>query len=203
MSSHHFVKEFQEPALLILSLEEQQIEKLESLLEWAPYVIVHENVFADILNKEIKIDAVLCQKENRELILNSLEMQWNIALFEIELSDNLIQKSLNIIEKKGGRNLNVFDSLNTLHIDFQYFGSTHSQILIFSDYYKWYLPNELKFEKWLPKNSRLQFKGIVNNELVIKGTYQQITETEILTSADGLLSITSKENKKWLIGEPF
>ncbi len=203
MSSHHFVKEFQEPALLILSLEEEGIGKLESLLEWAPYVIVHENVFADVLNKEIKIDAVLCQKVNRELILNLIEMQWNIDLFEIELTDNLIEKSLRIIEKNGGRNLNVFDTENTLTIDFQLFESASSQIIIFSDPFKWHLPNELKFEKWLPEQTQLKFKLEENQILEIEGKYNQLSASEITTTADGLISICSKQNKKWLIGEPF
>ena len=203
MSSHHFVKEFQEPALLILSLEEKSIEKLESLLEWAPYVIVHENVFADILNREIKIDAVLCQKANRELILNLIEMQWNIELFEIVPTDNLIQKSLNIIEKNGGRNLNVFDTKNTLTIDFQLFESASSQIIIFSDTFKWHLPNELKFEKWLPEQTQLKFKLGENQILEIEGKYNQLSASEIRTTVDGLITIRSKQNKKWLIGELF
>ncbi len=203
MSSHHFVKEFQEPALLILSLEEKSIEKLESLLEWAPYVIVHENVFADILNREIKIDAVLCQKVNRELILNLIEMQWNIELFEIVPTDNLIQKSLNIIEKNGGRNLNVFDTKNTLTIDFQLFESASSQIIIFSDTFKWHLPNELKFEKWLPEQTQLKFKLGENQILEIEGKYNQLSASEIRTTVDGLITIRSKQNKKWLIGELF
>ncbi len=203
MSSHHFVKEFQEPALLILSLEEEEIEKLESLLEWAPYVIVHENVFADIFNREIKIDAVFCQKVNRELILNLIEMQWNIDLFEIELTDNLIEKSLHIIEKNGGRNLNVFDTENTLTIDFQLFESAGSQIIIFSDTFKWHLPNELKFEKWLPEQTQLKFKLGENQILEIEGKYNQLSASEIRTTADGLITIRSKQNKKWLIGELF
>lgn len=203
MSSHHFVKEFQEPALLILSLKENDIEKLESLLEWAPYVIVHENVFADILEKEIKIDAVLCKNTNRELILNLVEMQWNIELFEILPTNNLIHKSLSIVEKNGGRNLNVFDIANTLSIEFPLFESQHSQIVIFSQNIKWHLPIELKFEKWLPANTNLNFMSAKREALNIQGNFSRISDNQICTTASGLISISSSQNEKWLLGEPF
>ena len=203
MSSHHFVKEFQEPALLITSLNEANIEKLASLLEWAPYVIAHENVFGDLLNKEIKIDAVLCQKVNRELIMRLIEMQWNIELFEMEDSDNLIQKSLSIVEKNGGRNLNVFDTANTITLDFELFETANSQIVIFDQHFKWHLPKELKFEKWLPANTALQFKLQEDTNLKIAGNYQLLSDNEMITTTEGLISISSPQNKKWLIGEPF
>jgi len=203
MSSHHFVKEFQEPALLILSLKDHDIEKLESLLEWAPYVIVHENVFADILKKEIKIDAVLCQNANRELILELIEMQWNIELFEIVPTDNLIQKSLNIVEKNGGRNLNVFDTANTLSIEFPLFESQNSQIVVFGQNIKWHLPIELKFEKWLAANTILHLKTANFTALNIEGNYMQVSNNQISITANGLVSISSIKNEKWLIGEPF
>ena len=41
MSSHHFVKEGQEPALLIM--DALSLALIEPLLEWAPQVIVCEN----------------------------------------------------------------------------------------------------------------------------------------------------------------
>jgi hypothetical protein len=39
MSSHHFVRDQQEPALLILALEAFTYDSLGELLEWVPTVI--------------------------------------------------------------------------------------------------------------------------------------------------------------------
>ena len=40
MSSHHIVREKQEPALLVLGLDDFPDELLGQLLEWSPTVIV-------------------------------------------------------------------------------------------------------------------------------------------------------------------
>lgn len=59
MSSHHIVREKQEPALLILSLEGFLTENLGQLLEWSPTVIVAENMYDHTESLGIKIDAVI------------------------------------------------------------------------------------------------------------------------------------------------
>ena len=59
MSSHHIVKEKQEPALLIINLDGFNHEYLGQLLEWSPTVIVADTIVDEVLSLGIKIDAVL------------------------------------------------------------------------------------------------------------------------------------------------
>lgn len=59
MSSHHIVREKQEPALLIMSLEGFNYENLGQLLEWSPTVVVDENQYENVDSLGIKIDAVI------------------------------------------------------------------------------------------------------------------------------------------------
>ncbi|MEJ7778087.1 MAG: thiamine pyrophosphokinase [Daejeonella sp.] len=59
MSSHHIVREKQEPALLIMSLEGFGIENLGQILEWSPTVIVHENIYELADSMAFKVDGVL------------------------------------------------------------------------------------------------------------------------------------------------
>jgi thiamine pyrophosphokinase len=65
MSSHHIVREKQEPALLIISLNGFDEEDLGQLLEWSPTVIVDETIVDGVLSLGIKIDAVLVSKQNQ------------------------------------------------------------------------------------------------------------------------------------------
>jgi thiamine pyrophosphokinase len=60
MSSHHFVKEDQEPVLLILDGQAIPFERTQELLEWSPTVIVLESALDHVLGWGIKIDRVLC-----------------------------------------------------------------------------------------------------------------------------------------------
>lgn len=58
MSSHHIVKEKQEPALYIHSLGEFDDEALGQLLEWSPTLIVQDTEFEKIYSLGIKADFI-------------------------------------------------------------------------------------------------------------------------------------------------
>lgn len=56
MSSHHIVREKQEPALLIAGLNNFDDELLGQLLEWSPTVVVTAAVAEQVQSRGIKID---------------------------------------------------------------------------------------------------------------------------------------------------
>ena len=59
MSSHHIVRDKQEPALLIANGEACSEELLGQLLEWSPYVVVLDRAAHRVLDLDIKIDILL------------------------------------------------------------------------------------------------------------------------------------------------
>jgi thiamine pyrophosphokinase len=59
MSSHHIVREKQEPALLVLGLNNFSTELLGQLLEWSPTVITIEQTAPLLHENGIKIDWVI------------------------------------------------------------------------------------------------------------------------------------------------
>ena len=79
MSSHHVVREKQEPALLIISLEGFENENLGQILEWSPTVIVHEDIYELVDSMAFKVDAVLTKdpdfyaQESTRLILTDID----------------------------------------------------------------------------------------------------------------------------------
>lgn len=56
MSSHHIVKEKQEPALIIANGEACSEELLGQLLEWSPFVVVLDHAIYRVLDLGIKVD---------------------------------------------------------------------------------------------------------------------------------------------------
>ena len=56
MSSHHIVRDEQEPALLIDDASVIHFEFVELLLEWSPRVMVTSNAIDEVLNWGVKID---------------------------------------------------------------------------------------------------------------------------------------------------
>lgn len=59
MSSHHIVRDKQEPALLIANGEACQPELLGQLLEWNPTVVVLDSAIWRVLELGIKVDVLL------------------------------------------------------------------------------------------------------------------------------------------------
>lgn len=59
MSSHHIVREKQEPALIIANGEACDRELLDQLLEWSPVIVVLDNAIYRVLELGIKIDVWL------------------------------------------------------------------------------------------------------------------------------------------------
>ncbi len=79
MSSHHIVREKQEPALLILNLECFEYENLGQILEWSPTVIVLQDIYELADSLAFKIDAVITPdpnfyaQENTRLIISNTD----------------------------------------------------------------------------------------------------------------------------------
>lgn len=59
MSSHHIVREKQEPALIIANGEACDDELLGQLLEWSPFVVVLDNAIYRVLDRGIMVDVWL------------------------------------------------------------------------------------------------------------------------------------------------
>jgi thiamine pyrophosphokinase len=67
MSSHHIVREKQEPALLVLGLNDFSPELLGQLLEWSPTVITTGDTAESLHEQGIKIDWIIADDSHRSL----------------------------------------------------------------------------------------------------------------------------------------
>lgn len=79
MSSHHIVREKQEPALIIANGEACSFDLLGQLLEWSPFVVVLDQAIHRVIELGIKIDVLLG------------DFDGNIDLTEIEKSQYPIE----------------------------------------------------------------------------------------------------------------
>lgn len=59
MSSHHIVRDDQEPALIIANGASCNSELLGQLLEWSPFVIVLDSAMERVMKLDIKVDVLL------------------------------------------------------------------------------------------------------------------------------------------------
>lgn len=59
MSSHHFVKDGQEPALIIGNGAECSYSLLKQLMEWCPFIVALDGAYQRLLELQIKPDLVI------------------------------------------------------------------------------------------------------------------------------------------------
>ena len=108
MSSHHIVRENQEPALVVANGEACSAELLGQLLEWSPFVVVLDGAMHRVLHLGIKVDALLGDFDrgfNPELIR---QHQPDVQIVHTPDQDKTdLEKAFDFLLSRGHRAANV------------------------------------------------------------------------------------------------
>jgi len=183
VSSHHIVREDQEPALFIISTEALSFEKIQELLEWSPTVMVVEWEVTKAKDWGIKIDVVLCGETSLEKLKEELVDQAPIKFISFHSTEDCLATGMYFLLAAKYKAVNILtDTTETLS-----FLSTFNNIDIdaFINNQKWSFIQKMKFEKWVNQGTEFQ---VYPNQLSIS--------TAGLTSAmtsesSGMISISA------------
>ncbi len=168
MSSHHIVRDDQEPALIIANGQECSIELLHQLLEWSPFVIVLDAAIERVFNLGIKVDVLLGDFDrgfNPEVYK---EKQFPIEIVHTPNQDKTdLEKAFDFLITKGHKAVNVVwatgkridHTLHNLTIGANY--QENLKIVFFDDYSKAFLLPK-NYQKWYEKNTILSLIPIGN-----------------------------------------
>ena len=154
MSSHHFVKEQQEPAVFILEVEGISFETVAPLLEWSPTLLVAQEAVEVVLSWGIKIDVVLgtleFQKENRQL----LEEQYPLRFLTVSTGSTLEEGVHYLLASQHkGVHLVGFNHQNHQELEEKIH---HLDLTLLDGDWKYYPVKGGKFSKWfVPAEIRL------------------------------------------------
>ena len=108
MSSHHFVRDKQEPALIIANGEECSNEVLNQLLEWNPFVLVLDGALDRVLMKGVKVDAVIGDFDSINVNRLSVEDEQHIEWLVDEDQDTTdLEKGLKYLHDNGHKAANI------------------------------------------------------------------------------------------------
>lgn len=97
MSSHHFVKEQQEPAVFMLNTEGLSFETVSPLLEWVPTVLVWQECLDQVLSWGIKVDVILAEESFQRANIHLLEEQYPVRFLTAE-KDNYLSEGLQYLK---------------------------------------------------------------------------------------------------------
>lgn len=108
MSSHHFVKENQEPALIIANGLPCDESLLGQLLEWSPYVIVLDGALDRVMSLGIKFDVLLGDFDRLEANQELFPSQPDIEIVHTPNQDKTdLEKALDFLITKGHKAVNI------------------------------------------------------------------------------------------------
>lgn len=206
MSSHHIVRDDQEPALIIANGAACGSELIGQLLEWSPLVIVLDSAIERVLELGIKVDVLLGDFDNNLDVTYYKEKQYPLEIVyrpnqdktDLEKAfDYLIERGIpavNVLWATGKRADHTFSNITTI---VRYRDSL--KIVLFDDHSKVFLLSR-KYEKWYPANTPIslipigEVRGINSTNLfyplknhTLKLGYQSGNSNHV--SADGLVTI--------------
>jgi thiamine pyrophosphokinase len=161
MSSHHFVKDKQEPALIIANGQECSDELLGQLLEWNPFIVVLDNAIYRILDKGIKPDVWMGDFDNAH---DFGEIRNRVYPLEIihtpDQNKTDLEKAIDLLVERGYPAVNIVWATGR-RADHTITNITnlvrHQNLIkavIFDDYSKIF-PLTGSFEKWYPAGTPL------------------------------------------------
>ncbi|NJM26081.1 MAG: hypothetical protein HC859_11915 [Bacteroidia bacterium] len=110
MSSHHIVKDNQEPALVIEWCPAGYDSPLGELLEWSPLVIVLDKTLPHALSLGFKIDVAVVPYAYAEMYTDMLRHQLPVQLLTYQRDDDPMTTALNYLRAKRTHAVSVLAS---------------------------------------------------------------------------------------------
>jgi thiamine pyrophosphokinase len=207
MSSHHVIRDEQEPALIIANGEACSFELMGELLEWSPLVIVLDSAIHRVLELGIKVDVLLGDFDRDFDAEKIREEQYPIEIVHTPDQDKTdLEKAFDYLIGRGFPAVNVVwatgrraDHTITNITNIVRYRDT-LKIVLLDDYSKIFLlPNT--YEKWYPSGMPIslipvgEVSGIttknlkysLDNESLTIG-YRTGSNNEVLE--DGMMKIT-------------
>lgn len=216
MSSHHIVRDDQEPALIIANGASCSFELLGQLLEWSPIVVVLDSAIERVLQLDIKVDVLLGDFDgdfNPEIYK---EKQYPLEIVHTPNQDKTdLEKALDYLIEKGHQAVNIVwatgkradHTITNITNIIRY--RNKLKIVILDDHSKIFLlPN--KFEKWYTSKTPISLipigkvSGITTQNLFYPLKNEELTMGYRTGSSnhvikDGIVSITHQEGDLLLI----
>ena len=187
MSSHHFVKEDQEPALLILDAEAIPFEQIQELLEWSPTIIADARALKGVLGWGIKFDVVVAEQILVEKVKSELVHYAPVKVIGYPEGDSAVQTAFQFIAATRQKFVHVVCTSPEAIFNLESFITNNLKIVVLTNGMRWVFNESGHYQKWLPAGTQVMVSTAAHKK-------------EVLTAkADGILEI-SKPEKFW-IGE--
>lgn len=186
MSSHHIVRDRQEPALLVTLIENFNSDHLGQLLEWSPVVFAMQNEADKLHSLGIKIDYIFVEDAEIKVTTAAQEHTELIVLSELNVP-NAIQfliddefPAVNLTGKK-----EILDAI------FPFVGLI--DVVLITETHKWYPVNKV-LEKWYKRDEVLSIYNPPSTDYFELSNTIQSGKNSFVTLSDGIVAIKTNNN---------
>lgn len=210
MSSHHIVRDDQEPALIIANGAECSKELMGQLLEWSPFVVVLDSAIERVINLGVKVDVLLGDFDRGFDPEQYREMQYPLEIVHTPDQDQTdLEKALDFLIDRNFPAVNVIWATGR-RADHTITNITNIvryrdkiKIVVLDDHSKVFLLPQ-KFEKWYPAGTPLSLipigkvSGIHSKNLKYELNDDELTigyrtGSSNQALADGMVTIQHRE----------
>lgn len=177
MSSHHIVRDAQEPALMIADTL-LPYETIGQLLEWSPVVVVTENCLEEVLTWDIKIDKIVCQNAHYQHIYTITLHQQPLEIWQVANANpiDFVHLALQKLIQKGHETVSIVWEDFTPEDFLRYIEK--AELIVYQNYTKGYFVKKGIFKKWVTAGTVFYFpekeiiKEIFNLERIDAQAYK-------------------------------
>ena len=185
MSSHHIVRENQEPALLIQDFQALNSEYLGQILEWSPTILSDDNNADFLISEGIKID-ILFTEEERYFPQEDTKI--------IFIQQNYLHDAINYLIAHNYKAVNIL--VDRIDEQLQQYADKIN-IVLFCQGVRYVFVRSF-FEKWKPKDnivyiSESKIKSFQGIQYVCSGVFQ--------VEQDGFVRVEFNTEDFVLLGE--
>ncbi|MFY7788129.1 MAG: hypothetical protein ACOVQA_09665 [Thermoflexibacteraceae bacterium] len=154
MSSHHIVREAQEPALFLYTTATTLPSYIGELLEWSPIVICTENSLFAALQNGIKVDVVICPPLFVSTANALTNHQQPIQIIPSNHTNPIA--TLDYLLKKEHYAVNICTTTTINPADLLPLTDVLTIVVMDTEGNKSFWATPPYFTKWLPKNQQIQ-----------------------------------------------
>ena len=171
MSSHHFVKEQQEPSVFILNTEDISFDTVSPLLEWVPTVLVWQDCVETVLSWGIKVDVILATTAFQKANLHLLEEQYPVRFLTVS-DGGFLEEGLQYLlaSQHKGVHLVGFDHAELTGLTEK---ANLLDLTVLDGEWKYYPVKVGKFKKWFA-TSEIRILGKENQPLELFNSNGQL-----------------------------
>lgn len=187
MSSHHIIRENQEPALFILG--EISFPIVEPLLEWSPLVMVADTVLDTVIFWGIKIDVVVARDTTE--VAERMKDQAPLKVLSYH-NDDLLENALQYLTTNKHKAVHIAapDSADLQKQLMEL--ATPMQVTLLENSMHWLLIANGNFKKWMPQGAFLTVaKKHPGQKIETEGV--DLNLHSVVTEKEGFITIQSSE----------